>query len=132
VILGGLVELDRAAPNKAHLELAARIAKAAIKALSDDKGVIRDGCEPGCGGDASQFKGIFMRNLQQLQAVAPDKVYKDAIKKNADSVWMNNRDEEQGNVLSIDWAGPYVSHGNATTHSSAMDVLIAAASLGGK
>jgi predicted alpha-1,6-mannanase (GH76 family) len=130
VILGGLVELDRASPNKKHLALASRIAHAALSALSDDDGVIHDGCEPGCGGDASQFKGIFMRNLQQLHAAAPDDAYASAIKKNADSLWANNRDEERGNVLSINWAGPYVQAGNATTHSSAMDALVAAMSLG--
>ena len=111
------------------MELASRIAHAAISALSDDDGVIHDGCEPGCGGDASQFKGIFMRNLQQLHAAAPDDAYAETIKKNADSVWLNNRNEEQGNVLSINWAGPYVAPANATTHSSAMDALVAAVSL---
>ncbi|OSS52007.1 hypothetical protein B5807_03273 [Epicoccum nigrum] len=130
VILGGLVELNKAAPNSTYLPLASKIAKAAIKELSDDNGVIHDkGCEPNCGGDANQFKGVFMRNLQLLHAAAPDDAFKNSIKKNADSIWKNNRNEEQGNALSVVWSGPFVNPANATTHSSAMDALVAAISL---
>ncbi|KAF2122673.1 glycosyl hydrolase family 76-domain-containing protein [Lophiotrema nucula] len=124
VILGGLVELNKASPNGTYLTLAAKIAKAAIKELSDDNGIIHDECGPLCGPDASQFKGIFVRNLQLLHAAAPDDAYVDSIQANADSIWENNRDV--GNMLSINWAGPYIAPANATTHSSAMDALVAA------
>ena len=129
VILGGLVELNKAAPNDTYLPLANKIAKAAIYELSDDNGVIHDGCEPGCGGDGNQFKGIFMRNLQLLAEAAPDDAFTDSIRTNADSIWMNNRNEDQGNALSLVWSGPFVSPANASTHSSAMDALVAAISL---
>lgn len=124
VILGGLVELNRAAPNSTYLPLAAKIAKAAIDELSDDDGVIHDTCEPNCGGDGSQFKGIFTRNLQLLHAAAPDAAYIKTIQVNANSIWENDRDD--GNRLSINWAGPFVAPANASTHSSAMDALVAA------
>jgi predicted alpha-1,6-mannanase (GH76 family) len=129
VILGGLVELNRAAPNDTYLPLATEIAKAAIKELSDDKGVIHDGCEPGCGGDGNQFKGVFMRNLQLLHEAAPDDTFAKSIKTNADSIWLNNRNEDEGNTLSVVWSGPFVSPANASTHSSAMDALVAAISV---
>jgi hypothetical protein len=70
-----------------------------------------------------------MRNLQLLHAAAPDDAFKNSIKKNADSIWKNNRNEEQGNALSVVWSGPFVNPANATTHSSAMDALVAAISL---
>ncbi|KAF1962289.1 Six-hairpin glycosidase [Byssothecium circinans] len=124
VILSGLVELNRAAPNATYLPLATKIAKAAITELSDSSGILHDKCGPFCGGDASQFKGIFSRGLQMLQAVAPDDAFKKSIQVNANSVWNNNRDE--GNMLSINWAGPFLAPANATTHSSAMDALVAA------
>ena len=124
VILGGLVELNKAAPNATYLKVAGNIAKAAIKALADKNDVIHDGCEPNCGGDANQFKGIFMRNLQQLHAVAPDAAYVNTIQASANSIWTNDRD--QGNRLSVDWAGPFAAPANASTHSSAMDALVAA------
>ncbi|KAJ4370314.1 hypothetical protein N0V86_009051 [Didymella sp. IMI 355093] len=129
VILGGLVELNRAAPNNTYLPLATRIAKAAIKKLSDDKGIIHDDCEPGCGGDGNQFKGIFMRNLQLLHEAAPDDAFADTIITNADSIWQNNRNEDEGNTMSVVWSGPFVNPANASTHSSAMDALVAAISV---
>ncbi|KAL5415771.1 hypothetical protein PMIN03_002548 [Paraphaeosphaeria minitans] len=124
VILGGLVELNRASPDDSYLALAAKIAKAAIAELSDDSGILHDKCEPSCGADGTQFKGIFVRNLQLLHEAAPDDAYVKFIQTNANSVWMNNRDD--GNMLSIDWAGPFINPANASTHSSAMEALIAA------
>lgn len=124
VILGGLVELNRAAPDASYLPLAAKTAKAAIAELSDSNGILHDKCGPLCGGDASQFKGIFVRNLQLLHEAAPDAAYVKSIQTNANSIWNNNRDD--GNMLSINWAGPYIQTANASTHSSAMDALVAA------
>ncbi|KAF2643886.1 Six-hairpin glycosidase [Massarina eburnea CBS 473.64] len=124
VILSGLVELNKAAPNSTYLTIASKIAKAAITELSDSNNVLHDKCGPLCGGDASQFKGIFSRGLQALQEVAPDDVFNKSIQANANSIWNNNRDE--GNMLSINWAGPFIAPPNATTHSSAMDALVAA------
>ena len=106
------------------MELANNFAKAAISELSDDNGILHDRCGPYCGPDGSQFKGIFVRNLQMLHEVAPDDVYADFIKKNAESIWQNDRDE--GNMLSVNWAGPFINPANASTHSSAMDALVAA------
>ncbi|KAK0750943.1 glycoside hydrolase [Schizothecium vesticola] len=128
VLLGGLVELARATGNDSYLDQATDIATAAIAMLSDRDGVFREatGCEPNCGGDGSQFKGIFVRNLRYLHKAAPRDEFRDAILRNAESIWAKNRDEEDR--LGIQWVGP-ASAGlgpNASTHSSALDVLVAA------
>ncbi|KAF2126746.1 glycoside hydrolase family 76 protein [Dothidotthia symphoricarpi CBS 119687] len=125
VILGALVELNSAAPNKTYLPLASSIAKAAITELSDSNGVIHDACEPDCGIDGTQFKGIFIRNLQMLQQAAPDKTFVETIQKNAESVWMNIGSETMGVTFGADWTS---SRGvaNAAAQSSAMDALVAA------
>ena len=104
--------------------MATKIAKAAIAELSDSSGILHDKCGPYCGADGSQFKGIFVRNLQLLHEAAPDAAYVKFIQTNANSVWMNDRDD--GNMLSLDWAGPFIKSANASTHSSAMETLIAA------
>lgn len=128
VVLGGLAELSKATGDKSYLDEAAKIAKAAIALLSDEQGIIHEsgGCEPNCGGDASQFKGIFVRNLQYLHSIAPQDAYRTAILVNADSIWANDRDER--NQLGISWTGPVEAGGgpNATTHTSALDALVAA------
>ncbi len=128
VILGGLVELAKATGDAAYLLEAVIIARAAITLLSDANGVIRevDKCEPNCGADGAQFKGVFVRNLGYLHAAAPQDVFKNTILKNADSIWVSDRNAKD--QLGIKWTGPPELGGgpNAATHSSAMDVIVAA------
>lgn len=67
-----------------------------------------------------------MRNLQLLHQVAPDPVFADAIQRNAESIWERDRAADGTTIFSVMWSGPYVWPGNASTHASAMDALIAA------
>ena len=127
VILGALVELNKAAPNQSYIDTAVKIANAAITRLCDTHGVLHDQCEPECGADGSQFKGIFMRNLQVLQQNAPHPNFQQTIVKNADSIWSHDRGID--NKLGLIWSGPYDNKATASTQSSACDALIAAASL---
>ncbi|KAL2148540.1 hypothetical protein VTH82DRAFT_2094 [Thermothelomyces myriococcoides] len=128
VVLGGLVELANATGDPSYLGEATAIANAAVELLSDENGIIRevDGCEPDCGADGSQFKGIFVRNLHYLHRAAPRDAFQTAIRKNAESIWANNRNDK--NQFGIQWAGPADAGigPTAATHSSAMDVIVAA------
>ena len=123
VILGALVELQRASPNSSYLTMANTLATAAISALSTNN-VLKESCEPNCGADGNQFKGIFMRNLMRLQQVSPNSKYLTFIKANADSIWSSDRNA--AGELSVQWAGPFINPANASSHSSAMDALVAA------
>ncbi|KAJ0162157.1 Mannan endo-1,6-alpha-mannosidase DFG5 [Colletotrichum tanaceti] len=123
VVLGALVELSRATGDKSVLTDASNIAKAAIKRLADSKGVLHDTCEPNCGSDGNQFKGIFVRNLRYLHAVAPQKDFKTFLLKNADSNWSKNRDGQ--GKLGVVWSGP-AQGVSGPTHSSALDSIVAA------
>lgn len=131
VVLGGLVELARATNNTSLLAgPATEIALAAVAALSDANGTIHEagGCEPNCGADGAQFKGIFLRNLHYLYRAHPaglDAV-RTAILHNADSIWAYDRDGP--GRIGIDWAGPPSAGGgpNASTHSSGMDTIVGA------
>ena len=129
VILGGLLELNRAAPSTSYLFTAQRIALAAIKFLSDSNGILHDPCEPNCGGDGPQFKGIFMRNLQQVQSTVPNDEIKAFISNNADSIWLNDRGS--GDQLGLVWSGPF-KDATASTQSSAADALVAALAIEGQ
>jgi predicted alpha-1,6-mannanase (GH76 family) len=132
VVLGGLVELDRAtsndsdSSNSTYLDAAAEIAQGAITELADDNYVIREVCEPAnCVPDATQFKGIFMRNLKVLHAVAPNDRYAKVINASAESIWANDRNDANG--LGVVWVGPVdAAVVDASTHSSALDALVAA------
>ncbi|KAK6439613.1 hypothetical protein LTR95_004185 [Oleoguttula sp. CCFEE 5521] len=124
VILGGLVELSRATGDEKYLVLAKKLADAAIAVLTDANGILHDVREPDCGADGSQFKGVFARNLQILQQASPEARYKDFLVKNANSIWASDRNAD--NLLSLIWSGPFEAPANASTHSSAMDAIVAA------
>ncbi|KAF1815121.1 Six-hairpin glycosidase [Eremomyces bilateralis CBS 781.70] len=132
VILGGLVELARADPTATclYLEAARNIASAAIAALTDRNGVLHEPGEPDISGDGLQFKGIFLRNVQTLIAALPSddfaaREYLRFARVNADSIWKHAREPWMGRLGPV-WSGPYREAG-ASSHSSAMDALIAAA-----
>ena len=126
VVLGGLVSLSKATKQPDLLQPASRIATAAITKLADAQGILHDPCEPDCGEDGVSFKGIFSRNLAQLQAVAPTPHIAQSLTANADSLW--NRARTPDNHFSTVWSGP-PSAGNAGAQASALDALNAAASI---
>lgn len=129
VLLGGLSVLSRLRADVSVLPAANRVAGAAIAHLADAQGILHDPCEPSCGEDGVQFKGIFTRNLATLQAVSGSKVYTDFLRANADSLWSTARTPE--NRFNVVWSGPAVE-GNAGAQTSALDALVAAAAVSAK
>jgi predicted alpha-1,6-mannanase (GH76 family) len=126
VVLGGLAEWSRAGQSEAGEDSiweAKRIADAALAQLTDKEGELHDPCEPKCGADGIQFKGIFMRNLRTLEEVAPEERYRKAFAVNADAIWTKNRTPE--NTFGTVWSGPVTSP-DAGTQTSALDALVAA------
>jgi predicted alpha-1,6-mannanase (GH76 family) len=125
VILGGLTEMYRITHKSSYLRRAESIADAAIRTLVDEDGILVEPCEGSsdCGGDAPQFKGIFMRYLGQLYTVSKKASYRDFIRRNADSIWLKDRNDM--NQLGLRWAGPF-DRADASRQSSALDALNAA------
>ena len=124
VILGGLVELYKADQDATLLPQAEAIAAAAMTNLSKN-GILT---EPGTlsGGDAPQFKGVFMRNLMQLYAADPHAEYKTFADANAASIV--TADQGPNTEFGGLWQGPFDS-ADATRQTSAIDALIAAAAM---
>jgi predicted alpha-1,6-mannanase (GH76 family) len=123
VILGGLVELNRAQKSPQLLDTAQAIANAAITHLSDNNGVLHDTCEANCGADGVQFKGIFMRNLMALNSAVSNPRYGTYAITNAESIWNHSRDAS--NAFGQVWSGPFDAK-NAGSQSSALDAFVAA------
>jgi len=123
VIIGALAELSRSDHNRALLAAAERIAEAALSSpvLVDSKGILHDLCEPNCGGDGSQFKGIFARNLRLLEKVSPLPGYRRFVTANAESIWSGAHPPKYH--LGLIWTAPFGSV-DASTHSSATDLLL--------
>lgn len=126
VVLGGLSELGKLDADPALRESAERIATAALRHLVDGDGVMHDPCEPKCGADGVQFKGIFVRNLRLLDASDPQAKYESFIKTNADAIWM--RAQGPGHQFGQVWSGPFDA-GNAGSQSSALDAIVSEAGI---
>ena len=126
VILGGLTALHAANHDAAVLVEANSIAEAAISSLSDTQGILHDTCEPKCGADGTQFKGIFVRNLRTLDEASKKPRYRSFVLANAASIWSQTHapDYHLGEV----WAAPFAAS-DASTQSSAIDALVTAAQM---
>jgi len=128
VILGGLSEFYKQAHDRSLLIQANAIVEATLSSttLTDAHGILHDPCEPDCGGDGTQFKGIFVRNLALLYKIAPSPRYKTFVEANADSIWQGMQASDNG--IGTKWDAPYGT-ANASTQSSGDDVLVSAVSI---
>ena len=126
VILGGLAELYTHSHDFSLLSQADSIAAATLAShvLTDTHNILHDPCEPNCGGDGTQFKGIFVRNLAELYRVSPSLHYKTFLLANADSIWASTKPPEYS--IGVIWLSPSEII-NASTQSSGDDALVAAA-----
>ncbi|GHO93916.1 hypothetical protein KSF_039640 [Reticulibacter mediterranei] len=123
VILAGLSDLYKITGTSSYLSKAEAIANAATSTLINANGILKEPCETSCNGDASQFKGIFMRNLYYLYQTDSKQAYRDFITRNVDSIWANDRNSS--NQLGLQWYGPFDS-ADASRQSSALDAINAA------
>lgn len=108
VILGGLTELFRATRDRGYLTEARRIADAVLASptLSPD-GILTEPCEPAnsCNADQAAFKGIFARNLDELDRALPRHPYRRYLRAQADSAHAHARNDRD--QYGLRWAGPF-------------------------
>jgi predicted alpha-1,6-mannanase (GH76 family) len=123
VVLGGLAELSRIPGHSGALPQAETIADAAILRLSDKNGILHESCEPTCSGDGTQFKGIFIRNLAQLNQRSMEPRYISFIRVNADSLVESA--QGPGHSFGLIWSGPPGNSGSIS-QTAAIDALNAA------
>jgi len=125
VVLGGLVALSQATGEQHYLDRARELADASstAKSLHVD-GVLVEPCEAtGCDINGPSFKGIYVRNLGELNRALTDHPYSDYLLDQATSAYENNR--TSNNEYGIHWAGPIAALSSAT-QQSAVDLLVAA------
>ena len=127
VILGGLAELYQQNPDASLPQAAQDIALATMGQLTRD-GILCEGCEPDCNGNRVQYKGIFVRNLMDLNDAFPDNRYVQFVRANADSIW--NQDQGPGYEFGQQWFGPFYPDSNAAaSQTAALDAFLAAAEM---
>lgn len=123
VVLGGLAELSRLRGHAAVLQQAELIADSAMLRLSDKNGILHETCEPACSGDGTQFKGIFIRNLAQLNLRRSSPRRTGFLRANAASILQNAQGPDHS--FGVVWSGP-VGKTSPISQTAAIDGLNAA------
>lgn len=124
VILGGLRDLYLATGDGSYLQQAKTMADASSSsAFLNPGGVLTEPCEAnGCGGDGPTFKGVYVRNLGELNTTLPDRPYQDYLVLQAHTAWADDRNDY--NQYGVHWAGPIAAI-SAATQGSAVDAEVA-------
>jgi predicted alpha-1,6-mannanase (GH76 family) len=126
VILGALVELNRATGDASYLEQAQKLADAStVNQRLNPGGVLREPCEDNadaCGGDGVSFKGIYVRNLGELDRALPSHPYHPYLARQAEALDKYRTTLDQYGVR---WGRP-VDKIDPHRQQSALDALTAA------
>ncbi len=123
--IGAGVEIWKATGDSSALATARRLADAAVSSPAlTSGGILTESCDTGsnsCDDNGKQFKGVFMRYLQDLNG-ATGGAYNSFAQAQATSVW--NSDRDSLNRLGERWAGGGVA--DWRTQASALSALLAA------
>jgi predicted alpha-1,6-mannanase (GH76 family) len=127
VILGGLAALHELTGDEAYLGQAEVTADAAVRSLVDAAGVLAEPAETRAGAadrDMPQFKGIFVRYLQDFARHRPKPSYRAFVLANADSLLAHAANA--AGQYGLHWSGPFDT-ADAARQTSAVELLTAAA-----
>ncbi|MFO0739841.1 MAG: glycoside hydrolase family 76 protein [Labilithrix sp.] len=118
VILGGLVELAKANKDSSLLARARELADASTEDTRlNPGGILREPCEGSadhCGKDGPSFKGIYARNLGELNRALPGRPYDAYLDRQAASIESHLDTLGQ---LGVSWSGAPDSFDAARQHS---------------
>jgi len=123
VVLGGLVELHRATGDPGLLAAARKIADAVLRSPQlSPNGILTEPCQPAdtCNSDQTAFKGIFARNLDELDRALRGRPYRGYLCAQAGSAYMRAR---SGDLYGANWAGPFDS-ASIGRQESAVSLLV--------
>lgn len=125
VILGALVQLNKATGDGNYLNRARTLANAATSSTYlNHNGVLHEPCDHDaidCGGDAQTFKGVFARNLGELNEALSDHPYSNYIRNNGETIGRNGNTYNQ---FGLHYEGPFEFFSTAT-QQSAFEMLVA-------
>ncbi|KAK7920102.1 hypothetical protein PG985_008124 [Apiospora marii] len=94
VVLGGLVELNKATGDQSYLDTATKIADAVINSATlSPSGVLTEDCDKpeSCDINGFAFKGIFMNRLAKLNKALSGSPYSDYIRANEQTAYSTAR-----------------------------------------
>ncbi|GLY50459.1 glycosyl hydrolase [Lentzea sp. NBRC 102530] len=121
--VGGLTEVYRATGDAKYLTAARRLADSAITGLTRD-GVLTESCDAAatCDDNQKQFKGIFMRYLNDLGKVTNAEAYRRFARQQSDAVWAADRDAL--NRIGQRWSGGTPNQRDWRTQASGLNAVL--------
>lgn len=125
IILGALTELSQATGDPALLDRARQLADASTgSTYLNPGGILREPCENdnGCGADGPSFKGVYVRNLGELNRALDGRPYQSYLQRQSDSIYANARNAVD--QYGLHWAGPF-DQADAARQHSALEGLVA-------
>lgn len=124
IVLGALTELHRATGDQQYLRTARKLALASTRDKGiNPKGVLTEPCESGdCGADGPTFKGVYVRNLAELNAALPGRPFQRYLEQQARTSYA--KDRNRFDQYGLHWAGPLRAI-SAATQQSATEAQVA-------
>ncbi len=124
IVLGALTELAEATDDPSYLAQAKVLAEASSRSsYLNPGGVLREPCETnGCGADGPTFKGVYVRNLGELNAELRGRPYQKYLDRQAKAAY--GHDRNRFDQYGVHWAGP-IEALSAATQQSATEAQIA-------
>lgn len=124
-ILGAAVEMYKATNDRKYLTKATQLATASMADLSKgNKGIVKEKIAPACGkcttGNEMAFKGVYTRNLRELEKAIDSSKIRSYLAKNANSAW--NEGRGPSDIVGFHWQGPYDRAGSVN-QQSALDLF---------
>jgi len=124
VIIAAEKELYTLTHNETYLQSARQTAIACMRKVSDADTILTDRLGKDAGLDCPQFKGIYIRQLAELNTVLNDPAISRFIIRNANVAWANA--QSPGHLFDFKWQGPYKDWTGVAT-GAALDLMNAAA-----
>ncbi|WP_439657404.1 glycoside hydrolase family 76 protein [Lentzea sp. HUAS TT2] len=124
--IGGFTEVWRATGDTRYLDTARRLADSAIASpVLVRGGVLTESCDVGsssCDDNQKQFKGIFVRYLNDLARATSSATYQRFARQQSDSVWTADRDAL--NRIGQRWAGGTPNQQDWRTQASGVNAVV--------
>jgi predicted alpha-1,6-mannanase (GH76 family) len=124
VILAAEKELYTLTGDEKYLRSARQTALACMRVEADKDSILTDKLGKDAGLDCPQFKGIFIRELAELNTVLKDPAISHFIMHNAEVAW--SKAQNAGHLFDFKWQGPFKDWTGVAT-GAALDLMNAAA-----
>lgn len=127
ILIGGLLEINKALPNETLVEMATTVARVSIQHFSDANGIITEPGSPNIGLEGGMKKGLYIRHIVLIAALLNDTSFKDELVRQAESI-MTTDTSPINQTMGILW-DHYLPVTQPSGHCGGLDALVGAATV---